>query len=56
MNDATVLLGLVLVMSLTFYALLGGADYGGGVWDLLASGPTVERQRPTIAHPIGPVW
>ena len=26
---APVLLGLVLVMSLTFYVLLGGADYGG---------------------------
>jgi cytochrome d ubiquinol oxidase subunit II len=54
--DATLLLGLVLVLSLTCYALLGGADYGGGVWDLLATGPTAERQRATIAHAIGPVW
>jgi len=45
-----------LVLALTTYALLGGADYGGGVWDLLASGPTGERQRATIAHAIGPVW
>lgn len=29
MIDVTVLLGLVIVLSLTFYALLGGADYGG---------------------------
>jgi cytochrome d ubiquinol oxidase subunit II len=56
MIDVTVLLGLVIVVSLTFYALLGGADYGGGVWDLLATGPTAERQRATIAHAIGPVW
>jgi cytochrome d ubiquinol oxidase subunit II len=56
MIDSVVLLALVLVATLTFYALLGGADYGGGVWDLLASGPTAERQRATIAHAIGPVW
>jgi len=51
-----ILLSLVLVLALTCYALLGGADYGGGMWDLLASGPTVDRQRATIAHAIGPVW
>ena len=56
MIDSVVLLALVVVATLTFYALLGGADYGGGVWDLLASGPTAERQRATIAHAIGPVW
>ncbi len=56
MIDAVVLLAIVLVLSLAAYALLGGADYGGGVWDLLASGKTAARQRATIAHAIGPVW
>ena len=56
MIDSAILVALVLVLSLTAYALLGGADYGGGVWDLLASGRTAERQRDTIAHAIGPVW
>ena len=56
MIDPVVLVSLVLVLSLTAYALLGGADYGGGLWDLLAAGPTAERQRATIAHAIGPVW
>jgi cytochrome bd ubiquinol oxidase subunit II len=51
-----VLLALVLVLSLMAYALLGGADYGGGLWDLLATGPSARRQRATIAHAIGPVW
>ncbi len=55
-EPAVVMLLLVLVLSLTAYALLGGADYGGGLWDLLASGPTAARQRATIAHAIGPVW
>jgi cytochrome d ubiquinol oxidase subunit II len=52
----TLLLALALMLSLTLYALLGGADYGGGLWDLLASGPTADRQRATIARAIGPIW
>ena len=56
MIDATLLLALVVLLSLTCYAVLGGADYGGGVWDLLATGKTADRQRATIAHAIGPVW
>lgn len=38
------------------YATLGGADFGGGVWDLLARGPRARQQREAIAHAIGPVW
>jgi cytochrome bd ubiquinol oxidase subunit II len=43
-------------VALTAYVLFGGADYGGGVWDLLASGPRREKQRELIAHAIGPIW
>ena len=46
----------VILTALTAYVLLGGADFGGGVWDLLASGPRKARQRDLIAHAIGPVW
>jgi cytochrome d ubiquinol oxidase subunit II len=46
----------VMAGSLIFYALLGGADYGGGVWDLFARGPRASRQRELIAEAIGPVW
>jgi len=35
----------VAVAALTLYAVFGGADFGGGVWDLLASGPRRARQR-----------
>lgn len=56
MPGLTFLLGLVMAAALTAYALLGGADYGGGVWDLLATGPSAPRQRATIARAIGPVW
>ena len=26
------------LLSLILYALMGGADFGGGIWDLLAMG------------------
>jgi cytochrome d ubiquinol oxidase subunit II len=47
---------LVIVIALDLYAVSGGADYGGGVWDLLARGPRAERQRELISHAIGPIW
>ena len=50
------LLGAVLLAALVFYALLGGADYGGGIWDLFASGPRKDEQRRLIDEAIGPVW
>jgi cytochrome d ubiquinol oxidase subunit II len=46
----------VLLMSLTIYVLLGGADYGSGVWDLLATGRRKLKQREFMAHAIGPIW
>jgi len=46
----------ILVLALNAYVLLGGADFGGGVWDLLARGPRAARQRDLVAHAIGPVW
>jgi cytochrome d ubiquinol oxidase subunit II len=51
----TILAGAIMI-SLTFYALMGGADYGGGVWDLLAGGPRATSQRELIAEAIGPIW
>jgi cytochrome d ubiquinol oxidase subunit II len=49
-------LGAVILVALVLYALSGGADYGGGMWDLLASGPRARQQRAAIEHAIGPVW
>jgi cytochrome bd ubiquinol oxidase subunit II len=54
-GPAELLAGAVLV-SLNAYVLLAGADFGGGVWDLLASGPRRAAQRAVIAEAIGPVW
>jgi cytochrome d ubiquinol oxidase subunit II len=47
--------GLALV-ALIAYAVLAGADFGGGIWDALARGPRRDRQRDAIAHAMGPVW
>ncbi|MEV1169172.1 cytochrome d ubiquinol oxidase subunit II [Nonomuraea sp. NPDC049784] len=47
----------VLWLGLTAYVLFGGADFGGGIWDLLAGGAKAgQRQRALIEHSIGPVW
>src|SRR5258707_577242 len=45
-----------MITALIIYALLGGADYGGGVWDLFAFGKRAPAQRALIANAIGPVW
>src|SRR5258707_1940868 len=45
-----------MITALIIYALLGGADYGGGVWALFAFGRRAPEQRALIANAIGPVW
>jgi cytochrome d ubiquinol oxidase subunit II len=55
-NQLAFLNGAVLLVGVLLYALLGGADFGGGIWDLLAGGPRAAEQRQVIAHAIGPVW
>ena len=46
----------VIAIALNAYVLTGGADFGGGVWDLLATGARRERQRDLIADSIAPIW
>ncbi|MER5990440.1 cytochrome d ubiquinol oxidase subunit II [Streptomyces viridosporus] len=47
----------VMWVGLTCYALFGGADFGAGVWDLLAGGAERGRaRRELIEHSIGPIW
>jgi cytochrome d ubiquinol oxidase subunit II len=50
-----VLAALVALAALVLYAVFGGADFGGGVWDLLAWGPRAKAQRDAISDAIGPV-
>jgi cytochrome d ubiquinol oxidase subunit II len=47
----------VLWLGVTAYAVFGGADFGGGFWDLLAGDAELGRRpRNLIADAIGPVW
>ena len=45
-----------MVLSLNAYVLLAGADFGGGVWDMFATGKERDEQREVIADAIGPIW
>lgn len=56
MLSIEVILAGAMMASLTLYALLAGADFGGGVWDLLAFGERKKAQRELIAEAIGPIW
>jgi cytochrome d ubiquinol oxidase subunit II len=49
--------GAILLASVTLYAVLGGADFGAGLWDLLA-GTTAQGRAPRglIDESITPVW
>lgn len=49
-------MGGVLVLLLVIFCLTGGADYGGGIWDLFARGARSQRQRALIRSAIGPIW
>jgi len=54
---AAAAVGGILLASVTLYAVLGGADFGGGLWDLLAGGDRRGREpRALIEESITPVW
>jgi cytochrome bd ubiquinol oxidase subunit II len=38
------------------YTVLAGADFGAGLWTLLAVGPGAQRIRDQARHAMGPVW
>ncbi|MBT1071418.1 cytochrome d ubiquinol oxidase subunit II [Pelotalea chapellei] len=46
----------VLLLGLIMYAVFAGADFGGGIWTALATGPRARQQRESLFHAIGPVW
>ncbi len=50
------IVALVMLAALILYTLTGGADFGGGVWDLVAFGPRARDQRRLIEKVISPIW
>jgi len=50
-------IGAILLAVLTLYAILAGADFGGGLWDLIAGGDITGRApRRLIDDTVTPVW
>jgi cytochrome d ubiquinol oxidase subunit II len=51
------LAAVILWTGATLYAIFGGADFGGGLWDLIAGdAETGERPRARIQRSLTPVW
>ena len=47
----------LVIAGLTAYAVLGGADFGGGFWDLTAGGAERGgRVRGMVQRSMAPVW
>jgi cytochrome d ubiquinol oxidase subunit II len=56
-SGATIAVAAILVVVIAAYALFGGADFGGGIWDLLAGGDRRgAAPRELIDESITPVW
>jgi cytochrome bd ubiquinol oxidase subunit II len=45
-----------ILAGMTAYTVLAGADFGAGLWTLLAVGPGGQRLRDEARHAMGPVW
>lgn len=54
--DLEKIAAIVVLTGVIAYAILGGADFGGGIWSALASGPRAGQQRNALYKAIGPVW
>lgn len=47
----------IIWIGVSAYGVFGGADFGAGIWDLLAGGPEKGlRTRALLERSIGPVW
>lgn len=55
MGPEHIVLG-ILASSLALYAVLGGADFGAGVWEFTTCMQSDPRDRKLIQRAIGPVW
>jgi cytochrome d ubiquinol oxidase subunit II len=56
MNALAVIIAVIVMISLIVYALMAGADFGAGIWSVLARGPRAYWQRHAISDAIAPIW
>jgi cytochrome d ubiquinol oxidase subunit II len=54
--DLADLLLVILLTALTLYVLLGGADFGAGIWEFTSAFQSGEPERRQLYRAIGPVW
>jgi cytochrome d ubiquinol oxidase subunit II len=47
---------LLILAGMAAYTVLAGADFGAGLWTLLAAGPGAAAMRDHARHAMGPVW
>jgi cytochrome d ubiquinol oxidase subunit II len=53
----SVVIGVALLVTMAAYALFNGADFGGGIWDMLAGGSERGRRaRSAVDASLTPVW
>lgn len=45
-----------MLVAVLLFALAGGADFGGGIWTLLARGERREDEARLVDEAVGPVW
>jgi len=55
MPPETAVAGIIL-LAVTAYAILAGADFGAGIWEFNTALRAPKRERELIYHAIGPVW
>lgn len=55
MQPETIIFGIVLI-AVTLYAVLGGADFGAGVWEFNTALQATDKERAHIYRAVGPVW
>ena len=55
MEPELIVLGIMLA-ALCLYAVLGGADFGAGIWEFTTALQTSPKEKQLIASAIGPVW
>jgi len=54
--DPAHLVAAVLLLLMIVYVTTGGADFGGGIWELFATGPRRDRQVQALRRAIAPIW
>ncbi|HEX5051731.1 MAG TPA: cytochrome d ubiquinol oxidase subunit II [Planctomycetota bacterium] len=56
MPELAHVIGGVVMLAMIAYIVSGGADFGGGVWELFARGPRAEQQVRALRAAIAPIW